>query len=164
MAKKPFSVNPPSWTGRLFRPVVFITLVACLTFGLPCLAMGARNQTRGQSSPLNRALHQNRSPVSSMAADENSGKATAASKEEKGAYNKNVERWKTLPSDEKKELRNRMDQWRNLSPQQQDTYRRRYEKLQKMTPNERKKVDQGLEKWDTLSPKEKEEIRREFEE
>ncbi len=122
---------------RLLRPLLLSFTAACILFGAPDNSIGARNETGGQSAT--------------------SRKATSTD-------NKNAERWRKLPSNEKKELRNRMDQFRNLSPQQQEQYRRRYEKLQKMTPSQRKKVDRALEKGDTLPPTEKEEIRKLFEE
>lgn len=163
MAKERFSVDTPLWTATLFQPLVFMIAIVCITFGLPDISMGTPKDMDIRSAVADRAAHRNWPQAVLIAANENS-EATPTTRGGKNTNNENAERWKALPSDEKKELRKRMDQWRNLTPQQQEKYRRRHEKLQKMTPSQRQKVDQGLEKWDTLQPKEKEEIRRMIEE
>lgn len=143
--------------------MVLLIMIAGTLFGLPDTSRGARNRTHGKSATADRRIHQNRTPTVLMATEKKSGE-TSTSRERTTINKRNVERWQNLPSDEKKELRNRMDQFQNLPPQDQDKYRRRNQKLQELTPSQRKEVDQGLEKWDTLPPAEKEKIRRQFEE
>lgn len=163
MAKKRFSVNTPLWVVTLLRPIVLLIMIAGITFSLPEISRGARNRTQGKSATTDRIVRQNRTPTVLMAAEKKSGE-TSTSREGTTVNKRNMERWQNLPSDEKRELRNRMDKFQNLPPREQDKYRRRNQKLQELTPIQRKKINQGLEKGDALSPTEKEEIRRVFEE
>lgn len=138
-------------------------IIAVIIFGLPDISRGARKQARMQSAAADRIIHQNPTSIVLMAAEEKS-RETSTSREGTTINKRNVERWKALPSGEKKVLRDRMDKFQNLSPQEQDKYRRLNQKLQELTPSQRQKIKQGLEKGDALSPAEREEIRRQFEE
>ena len=163
MTKNRFSVDTPSWAVTFFGPMVLFIMIAGIIFCMPDISRAARNRTPGESAAADRVIQQHRASTLLMAAREKS-EATSTSREGTTTNKRNVERWQNLPSEEKKELRNRMDKFQNLSPQDQEKYRRRYEKLQELTPSQRKKIDQGLEKGDALSPTEKEEIRRLLEE
>lgn len=73
-----------------------------------------------------------------------------------------IERWESLPPQERQEMQRRMDRWRELSPQDQQLYRKRYRQWQELAPEERQRMKENLRDWDSLSPSEKERIRKRF--
>jgi hypothetical protein len=73
-----------------------------------------------------------------------------------------VERWESLPPEERLEMRRRMDRWKGLSPQDQQLLRKRYRQWQELAPDERQRMRRNLREWDALSPQEQEQIRKRF--
>ncbi len=73
-----------------------------------------------------------------------------------------IERWESLPPEERHEMRRRMERWKELSPEDQQLFRRRYQQWQELTPQERQKMRENLHDWNTLSPQQQEQIRRRF--
>ncbi|WAC06251.1 MAG: DUF3106 domain-containing protein [Thermodesulfobacteriota bacterium] len=84
------------------------------------------------------------------------------SHEEQGRFKRNYNEWKSLPPENRRELRHRMDHWRELSPEERTLYQKRYHQFQQLPPDERGRVREKLDRWDNLSPQEKDEIRRTF--
>ena len=73
-----------------------------------------------------------------------------------------IERWQSLPPEERREMQRRMDRWRELSPQDQQLFRERYRQWQELAPEERQRMKENLQDWDALSPTEKDQIRKRF--
>lgn len=73
-----------------------------------------------------------------------------------------MERWESLPPEERREMQRRMDRWRELSPQDQQLFRKRYMQWQELAPEERQRMKENLQDWDALSPQEKDQIRKKF--
>jgi hypothetical protein len=73
-----------------------------------------------------------------------------------------IERWESLPPEERREMQRRMDRWRELSPQDQQLFRKRYRQWQELAPEERQKMKKNLQDWDALSPHEKDQFRKRF--
>ena len=73
-----------------------------------------------------------------------------------------MERWESLPPEERREMHRRMDRWKELSPQDQQLFIKRYRQWQELAPEERQKMKENLRDWDALSPQEKDQIRKKF--
>jgi hypothetical protein len=73
-----------------------------------------------------------------------------------------MERWESLPPEERREMQRRMDRWRELSPQDQQLFRKRYRQWQELAPEERQRMKENLQDWEALSPSEKDQIRKKF--
>ena len=166
MGKKQFSVDILSWASSLVGPMVLLLMVVGIVLSIPDASRAASNRSYEKGTMENRISGRYNAQILWMAAAER-GKGQSGSglsQEEKTAREKNLERWKSLPSGEKKELRERLHQWKNLTPQEQNKYKRRFQKWQQLTPEQQKKINQSLDRWDSLSSEEKQAIRRLFEE
>jgi Protein of unknown function (DUF3106) len=73
-----------------------------------------------------------------------------------------MERWESLPPEERLEMHRRMDRWKELSPQDQQLFRKRYRQWQELAPEERQRMKENLQDWDALSPQQKDQIRKKF--
>ena len=73
-----------------------------------------------------------------------------------------MERWESLPPEERREMHRRMDRWKELSPQDQQLFRKRYRQWQEIAPEERQRMKENLQDWEALSPSEKDQIRKKF--
>jgi hypothetical protein len=73
-----------------------------------------------------------------------------------------LERWESLPPEERREMHRRMDRWKELSPQDQQLFMKRYRQWQELAPEERQRMKENLRDWDALSPHEKDQIRKRF--
>ena len=82
--------------------------------------------------------------------------------EDRGRYERQLQKWQSLPPEEKKNLRRKMHQWKQMSPESRMLYQQRFEQWQNLPPTERDQLRQQLEHWEQLSPNEREEIRRKF--
>jgi hypothetical protein len=83
-----------------------------------------------------------------------------------GDENRSMDRqyreWQSLPPEQKEMLRQRMDRYKDLSPQERDLYQRRYQQWQELSPEERNRIQEDLKHWKNLSPQERDAIRRRF--
>ncbi len=83
-----------------------------------------------------------------------------------GDENRSMDRqyreWQSLPPEQKEMMRQRMNRYRDLSPQERDLYKRRYQQWQELPPEERDRIQKDLKHWENLSPQERDAIRRRF--
>lgn len=70
--------------------------------------------------------------------------------------------WRSLPPEEKEEMRDRMERWRKMSPREQQLYERRYRQWHQLPSQERKQLERQLKHWDRLTPEERDRIRHRF--
>src|SRR4030042_2530591 len=68
----------------------------------------------------------------------------------------------SLPPEERREMRRRMDRWKELSPQDQQLLRKRHQQWQELAPEEQQRMRENLRQWDALSPQQQEQIRKRF--
>jgi hypothetical protein len=73
-----------------------------------------------------------------------------------------MERWESLPPEERREMHRRMDRWKELSPQDQQLFMKRYRQWQELAPEDRQRMKENLRDWDALSPQEQDQIRKKF--
>jgi len=81
---------------------------------------------------------------------------------EDGRIRERYEQWQNLSPAEKETLRRRMDQWKQMSPQDRQRYEHRHQQWRRLTPEEQDQIHKKLDGWQHLSPEEKERIRNRF--
>jgi len=92
--------------------------------------------------------------------------AIAQRKRERGSLSpeeKNrVRQWKQMSPEERQRYQERYQRWKQMSPQERKRYQQGHQQWNQLSPKERKQIQRKLERWDKLSPQERESIRRWF--
>ena len=143
-----------------WRSIFLIFLSWAILSGPPSPAIGDSNhRSYRYSRDFYKSHSMNRYDRRSQAGNHRGGDFSS---EEQDRLRRNFKKWKSLPPENRKELRHRMDHWRGLSPGERELYQKRYHQFQQLPPEERGRVRDKLNRWDNLSPQERDEIRRTF--
>jgi hypothetical protein len=70
--------------------------------------------------------------------------------------------WRSMSPRQRRELRDRMDRLKRMPDADRRLYERRYHQWKGLPPEERRRLLQKLDRWESLPPEEQEAIRQRF--
>lgn len=70
--------------------------------------------------------------------------------------------WRSMSPQQRRKLRDRMDRLKRMPDADRQLYERRYHQWKGLPPEERRRLLRKLDRWESLPPEEQEAIRRRF--
>lgn len=82
------------------------------------------------------------------------------SPEERAVAEKNLERWRSLPPEERQRILNNYQQWNQLSPEERKAARQNFQRFQRLKPEERQRILQDFKRWNELPEARRQELQK----